>query len=93
MLGLFSLHRFNMTTDLISEREWAVVNGNAKFSRAIRPIQVELCELRSFRLSDDSNQVRVFSNRALDIPSSAFELRLGKGPNFEAFKWRKFPDN
>ena len=93
MLGLFSLHCFNMTTDLISEREWAVVNGNAKFSRAIRPIQVELCELRSFRLSDDSNQVSFFSNRALDIPSSAFELRLEKGPIFEAFKWRKFPEN
>ena len=65
MLGLFSLHRFNMTTDLISEREWAVVNGNAKFSRAIRPIQVELCELRSFRLSDDSNQVSFFQTELL----------------------------
>jgi hypothetical protein len=34
-----------------------VVNGNAKFIRTIRPIELELCELRSFRLSEDSNQV------------------------------------
>ena len=42
---------------LHTEREWAVVNGNTKFCRSIRPISVELCELRSFRLSEDSNQV------------------------------------
>jgi hypothetical protein len=57
--GTFKLAFFTIFIDshLYVEREWAVVNGNAKFCRTIRPIEVELCELRSFRLSEDSNQV------------------------------------
>eukprot|EP00093_Oithona_nana_P006165 06165.XXX_166349_168505_1 [CDS] Oithona nana genome sequencing. len=39
-----------------SDREWTLVNDQLS-KRNVRPIELELCELKSFRLSDDGNRM------------------------------------
>ena len=39
-----------------SDREWTLVNDQLS-KRNVRPIEFELCELKSFRLSDDGNRM------------------------------------
>ena len=39
-----------------SDREWTMINDQLS-KRNVRPIEFELCELKSFRLSDDGNRL------------------------------------
>ncbi len=56
--------------------EWDVV-GEAMSKRNVRPIEVELCELKSFRLSDDGNRMVIIQRDGTRHPPLIF---LDEGP-------------
>lgn len=59
-----------------SDREWTLVNDQLT-KRNVRPIEFELCELKSFRLSDDGNRMVLILRDGTRHPPLIF---LDEGP-------------
>ena len=60
-----------------SDREWTLVNDQLS-KRNVRPIEFELCELKSFRLSDDGNRLVLIQKDGTRHPPLIF---LDEGPD------------
>jgi hypothetical protein len=60
----------------LSDREWTVVS-EALAKRNVRPIEFELCELKSFRVSDDGNRLVLIQRDGTRHPPLIF---LDEGP-------------
>lgn len=59
-----------------SDREWTLINDQLT-KRNVRPIEFELCELKSFRLSDDGNRMILIQRDGTRHPPLIF---LDEGP-------------
>ena len=59
-----------------SDREWTMISDQMS-RRNVRPIEFELCELRSFRLSDDGNRMILIQRDGTRHPPLIF---LDEGP-------------
>ena len=59
-----------------SDREWTMINDQLS-KRNVRPIEFELCELKSFRLSDDGNRLVLIQRDGTRHPPLIF---LDEGP-------------
>ena len=60
-----------------SDREWTMINDQL-LKRNVRPIEFELAELKSFRLSDDSNRMILIQRDGTRHPPLIF---LDEGPD------------
>ena len=59
-----------------SDREWTMITDQLS-KRNVRPIEFELCELKSFRLSDDGNRLVLIQRDGTNHPPLIF---LDEGP-------------
>ena len=59
-----------------SDREWTMITDQLS-KRNVRPIEFELCELKSFRLSDDGNRLVLIQRDGTSHPPLIF---LDEGP-------------